>query len=361
MKILQLIQKPQRRGAEIFAIQLSEELIKLGHEVWVISIFSSPEQFEFSGKLTALNRDLNNRLFDLFGWKILAKFISDWQPDLVQANAADTLKFASFSKKIFRWNCPIFYRNANQMGGFIRGNFHRIFNQFLLNSVSGVISVSEASKTNFQKTFSFPNGKSVVIPIGIDPAEINSKSKDIVNIENSPKPFIIQIGGLVPEKDPLAMMDVFSKLADSNLNLIYLGSGPLEDSLRKEIIRLKLQARVRIIPNQTNIFPYLRNAKALVVPSKIEGLPAVILEALYCKIPVIAYDVGGIREVINERTGWLVPVGDTMEFIAAIESLLKSSSRKLEKITNSAFNLVNDQYSIVKISKQFELYYNSIK
>jgi glycosyltransferase involved in cell wall biosynthesis len=45
----------------------------------------------------------------------------------------------------------------------------------------------------------------------------------------------------------------------------------------------------------------------LLLPSKIEGLPAVIPEAFYCKTPVVAYNVGGIAELIkNNVTGWLV-------------------------------------------------------
>lgn len=360
MKILQLIQKPQRRGAEIFAVQLSEELLKLGHEVWVVSIFPGPETFIFSGKWISLDLDPRKRLFDFGGWQKFSKIIKDWQPDLVQANAADTLKLASFSKKLFRWKSPIVYRNANQMGDFIQGDLHRKFNQFLLNSVSGVISVSQASRTDFQRTFRFPKNKSVVIPIGIVPAEIDSKSQEISNVSDLPEPYIIQIGGLVQEKDPLGMLEIFSKLTDSKLNLIYLGSGPLEDLLKEKIKQLQFHSRVRIFPNQLNIFPYLCKAKALVMPSKIEGIPAVILEAMYCRIPVVAYNVGGIGEVIKD-TGCLVSSGNASELTEAVESLLKASPNKLKDITTSAFNLVNDEFSIVKISKQFDFYYNSIK
>lgn len=361
MRILQLIQKPQRRGAEIFAIQLSEELIKLGHNVLVVNIFPGLKTFNFSGQTISLDRDLGKRLFDFYGWKNFAKIIKDWQPDLIQANAADTLKFASFSKKIFRWKIPIIYRNANQMGDFIKGNLHRKFNQFLIDSISGVVSVSDASKNDIQKTFSFSKEKSVVIPIGIDPSEIISKSQDVSNVFNLPAPYIIQIGGLVSEKDPLGMLEIFSKLSDNNVNLIFLGSGPLEKILCERIEHLKLENRVQIIPNQPNIFPYLKGAKALVMASKIEGLPGVILEAMYVKVPVIAFGVGGIPEVLkNGDTGWCVTPNDHNGFILAIKDIFSIDADKKETILFNAFQLVTSNFSLQKVALQFEDFYKRL-
>lgn len=361
MRILQLIQKPQRRGAEIFAKQLSEELIKLGHNVLVVSIFSGIETFNFSSQTIALDRDLGKRLFDFYGWNNFAKIIKDWQPDLIQANAADTLKFASFSKKIFHWKIPIIYRNANQMGDFIKGNLHRKFNQFLIDSISGVVSVSDASKNDIQKTFSFSKEKSVVIPIGIDPSEIISKSQDVSNVFNLPAPYIIQIGGLVSEKDPLGMLEIFSKLSDDNVNLIFLGSGPLEKILCERIGHLKLENRVQVIPNQPNIFPYLKGAKALVMASKIEGLPAVILEAMYVKVPVIAFGVGGIPEVLkNGDTGWCIPPNDKTGFVQAIEEVLSMDSDSKNVILANAFQLVSSDYTLEKVALQFEDFYKRL-
>ena len=79
----------------------------------------------------------------------------------------------------------------------------------------------------------------------------------------------------------------------------------------------------------------LSGAKALVMPSKIEGLPAVILEAMYCRIPVIAYEVGGIGEVLQRKeTGWAVPAGDRLAFEAAVLDCLNLPAIELERLPN---------------------------
>ena len=122
MKIIQLIQKPQLRGAEIFACQLSSHLQEMGNEVLVVTIFEGDSELPFSGKIIELNLKPKYRFFDLKGWKEFHRIIKEFKPDVIQANAADTLKFASSSKRIFKWSVPIIFRNANKMGDFINSS-----------------------------------------------------------------------------------------------------------------------------------------------------------------------------------------------------------------------------------------------
>ncbi|PZX47769.1 glycosyltransferase [Algoriphagus chordae] len=362
MKIIQLIQKPQRRGAEIFAAQLSEQLRLTGNEILLVSIFEGDADLPFKGKWIKLNKQVSHRFFDFNGWSQFSTIVKDFKPDIIQANAADTLKFSVFSKRLFGWKAPIIYRNANQMGDFIRNGFHQKFNQYLLNQVSGIVSVSNASAANLHDTFRFPQDKSTTIPIGIDSMDIDLKLQQKPTLP-MPEDFLLQIGGLVEEKDPLGMLDIFFEIHKDKpgLKLIFMGSGNLKSKLEDRIKELGLASKVQLIPSQQNIFPILSKAKALVMPSKIEGLPGVILEAMYCKVPVIAYDVGGIREVIKNENGWLVPAGKPVSFEKAIVSVLNSSKVDLKAKLFKAMELIEDQYTISKISNQFGFYYKSIR
>jgi glycosyltransferase involved in cell wall biosynthesis len=362
MNILQLIQRPQRRGAEIFAVQLSGELIKMGHQVLLVSVFPGPGGLAFTGDWIRLDRSPNHRFFDLAGWRAFSKIVAEFRADIVQANAADTLKFAVFSKKVFGWNTPIVYRNANQMGDFIRGGIHRMFNQFLLNGVRGVASVSSASKRDLHYSFVFPKEQSTVIPIGIDSDEIDVSLEARPPVD-LPKRFLLQIGGLVPEKDPLGMLAIFREIAktDAGTSLVFLGSGQLQEALLSRIGELGLSDRVKVIPNQTNIFPILKHAEALVMPSKIEGLPAVILESMYCRVPVVAYGVGGIPEVlVTHQSGWCIPPTDQKGFITAIEELLSMNTQRKETILSNAYELVSFNFTLEKVGRLFENFYSRL-
>ncbi len=73
MKILHLIQKTQKRGAEMFTCQLSNHLIKLGHQVKIVALFQGEVNLPFHGVITSLKASSKNRFFDVFEWKKLSK------------------------------------------------------------------------------------------------------------------------------------------------------------------------------------------------------------------------------------------------------------------------------------------------
>jgi glycosyltransferase involved in cell wall biosynthesis len=359
MRIIQLITKKQRRGAEIFAAQLSEQLQGFGHELLLIALYDGEAVLPFSGKTISLGRNHSRRMVDRQGWKILSTIIADFQPDLIQANASDTLKFASFSKLFYKWSTPLIYRNANQMSLFIRGKAAMLFNKLLMQQVTGVASVSQASMDDFKRLFPVPLIER--LPIGIDPESIAQKC-EMIRDKQIGGEYLLFTGSLVQEKNPMGMLAIFNSVVEKHpsLQLIFLGSGPLAGSLKEKIKALGMESRVRLIPNQENIFPILSQAKAVVMPSKIEGLPAVILEAMYCKVPVIAYDVGGISEVLTDQTGWLIPAGDQKAFAEAIDQVLQLTDTDKNQITERAFQLVSTDYTIEKIARQFEGFYSGV-
>ncbi len=128
----------------MFAVQLSNQLVALGHDCCVMAIFEGEARLPVAGKWISLNRPLAKRLWDRQGWKQLADQVKEQQPDIVQANAGDTLKFAVMSKVLFGWKAPIVFRNANMMSAFMDGRIKYRFNKFLLSRVAHVISVSES-------------------------------------------------------------------------------------------------------------------------------------------------------------------------------------------------------------------------
>ncbi|TDQ19568.1 glycosyltransferase involved in cell wall biosynthesis [Algoriphagus boseongensis] len=358
LQILQLITQKQRRGAEIFAAQLSERLEEMGHEIRMVSVFEGDGELPFSKEVVCLGGKREYRFWDWKAWKKLNDLIRDFNPDIVQANASDCLKYAAFSKKIWGWDNPLIFRNANQMSLFLNHPIQRGLNNWWIGSVNGVASVSEICRNDFGELF--PHKQPILLPIGIEPLDIQEKRKDNFSLP-LPKRFLLFAGGLVPEKDPLGLLEIFHSILDPNLSLIFIGSGILENSLRERINSLGLQERVKIFDTQKNIFPILVNAEALLLPSKIEGLPAIVLEAMFCKIPVVAYGVGGIPEVvINGETGWCINPGDQKSFAYAVAEVVYQDPESKDKILENAFLMVQENFTLEKVSPQFEAYYRSI-
>lgn len=358
MKILQILQKPQLRGAEIFASQLAHELSQKGHQVALLFLFPGSDELPFKGLKIYLHADPSKRFWDLVSYRRLAKIIRDFQPDIVQANAGDTLKYAAISRLLFRWKPALIFRNANQISGFVNSLFKRKYNQILLTQVDAVASVSQICKDDFNSVFDWKKIISV-LPIGtIIPDNIKDLPSDI-SVKLEENPFLIHLGSFVPEKNHEGLLRIFKNLLIQipNLRLVLCGDGPLRHEVESQ-----LPENVLVLGLRTDVSSIIPHAKALLLPSLVEGLPGVILEAMAMRVPVVAYAVGGIPEVIHPgKTGFLIPKREEELFAEVLNNqVLKLSQEDLQLILNQASNLVADQFSLPAVSNQFESFYFSL-
>jgi glycosyltransferase involved in cell wall biosynthesis len=119
-------------------------------------------------------------------------------------------------------------------------------------------------------------------------------------------------------------------VATSKPSLDVVGEGPDAERLKQLAGELEIADRVRWIGAlpQQQLTEYYRSATALVVPSVNEGLGLVAVEAQLCETPVIAFDSGGLSDVVsNQRTGILVEDISASALAGAIDALLASPDR----------------------------------
>jgi len=125
---------------------------------------------------------------------------------------------------------------------------------------------------------------------------------------------LLYAGRLSHEKGPDRLMRAWSQLADKHPSwkLRLIGEGPLEATLRQMCQDLRIQPRVEFLGWQEDVWPQLYQAHAFVLPSRYEGFPGVLIEAMYAKLAVVATDCSeSIREMIDhERTGLIAENAD---------------------------------------------------
>lgn len=355
LRILQIIQKKQFRGAEVFASQLANHIQKSGHIVKVLSIYEGDARLPFVGEVESLNRNKLSRTFDPSGWRKLSDVINSFEPDIVQANASDTLKYAVMSKYLFKWKAPLIYRNASTPSFYMKSAVSRSLNAFLLKKVDLIISVSRASLKDLNSLFPFTKDKSRVIPVGVE-------NKTVINQTNTKSPFrhketfnLIHIGSFTREKNHIGLLRIFRNILakDSKVHLNLIGGGPLISEIKKEVFQNGLESKVDFFGDVQDPQLFLSYADILLLPSLVEGLPGVILEAMYNKTPVVAYDVGGVAEVlINNKTGKLVNFDDEKKFSNAVLEL-KNSEELRASIIENASSLICKDFMNINIKEAF--------
>jgi len=108
-----------------------------------------------------------------------------------------------------------------------------------------------------------------------------------------------------------------------------VGSGPLEARLAERADELGLADRVDFIGSVDDVYPHLLWADALLLTSKTEGLPGVVLEAAATSTPTVGVDVGGVGEAIKSGVTGLVVDRDVEALVAAIETLDHAELRNM--------------------------------
>jgi len=112
------------------------------------------------------------------------------------------------------------------------------------------------------------------------------------------------------------------------VSLDVVGDGPAAAEYRARAAALGISDRVRWHPElaRPEQIALCQRATALVVPSLREWVPPIAVQALLCRTPVVAFDFGGVTDVVHhDRTGILVPPGDTRALTHALDALLERS------------------------------------
>ena len=161
-----------------------------------------------------------------------------------------------------------------------------------------------------------------------------------INLDDFPKKAIkkfekqiIFAGRLSKEKGIDVLLDTAKRLSPE-YNLLILGTGPEEEKIRN-ISNSKTNVHYLGYQSKQNTISLIRGSDLLIQPSIIEGISSTILEAMGCETCIIASNVGGNPELIeNNKTGVLVEPNNTEELVEKISYLLLENEKRSAMAAN---------------------------
>jgi len=133
------------------------------------------------------------------------------------------------------------------------------------------------------------------------------------------------VGRLDPVKGLTILVDAFpSVVREVDAHLLLAGDGPMRTALTRQIHRLGLADRVHLLGARSDVPGLLKLADVFVFPSRTEGLPNSLLEAMAAGCAIVTTDAPGCRDLIeHQQTGLRVPYGDTRALSDAIVTVLQ--------------------------------------
>lgn len=168
------------------------------------------------------------------------------------------------------------------------------------------------------------------------------------------------VGRLHPQKgyDLLLKSAEIFLATDPKRHLIIVGMGYLENELRQQANDSAVGSRIHFIGTRDDVEELLAIYDLFVNSSHWEGLPTAIMESMAARTPVVATDVGGTWELIeDQKTGVIVPPNDAAAFAKGVEQVLGWNSAECDTLTAAAYNHVMENFSIISVAaKHIELY-----
>jgi len=137
-------------------------------------------------------------------------------------------------------------------------------------------------------------------------------------------PVIAVVARFSPQKDQRLLLHALSDIGPPT-RAVFVGDGPTRPFVEAEARKLQLMDRTTFMGEQHDIAGILSTAKIFALPSKWEGFPLSILEAMRAQLPVVASDVGGVAEAVSHgENGYLVRCGDMSTFRASLSALIEN-------------------------------------
>lgn len=242
--------------------------------------------------------------------------------------------------------------------GDLKNRLYQWLDRRLLRRFDAVVCVSAGVRERLlragcppQRLHLVPNG------YGSQPGMAPADARRAVGVTPDAK-VIGWIGRVSAEKGPDLLIEAMAAPALHDAQSVVIGDGPETRALAKDAAA-RAPDRVRLLGARPDAARLLPAFDVLALTSRTEGTPMVLLEAMAAGIPVVAFAVGGIPDVLDARSGWLVPPGDTRALAAGLREALDRPDEARRR-ADRARDIVERRYGMDRWLDAMEAVYRGV-
>jgi glycosyltransferase involved in cell wall biosynthesis len=229
-----------------------------------------------------------------------------------------------------------------------------------------VVAVCEAARTRYASQQPRTRARLLAVPNGIRidrfaEASASTRARLASTLDLGADARVAgTVGRLDPVKDQAMLLRAFSRVHEvlPRAALLLIGDGALRGELETLAGSLGIGARVRFLGDRDDVPDLLGGLDLFVLPSRSEGYSIALLEACASGLPIVATDVGGNREIVEDRcNGRLVPAGDERAFAEAMRELLDDPVRA-SRLGRAGREWAKAQASLQAMAERYQRLYD---
>lgn len=367
LKIVQMVPALGWGGAQVFCIQLCNELVRTyNHEVTLVSLYHHTkdhlplDMLDKRIKFITLGK---SRGFDTKMFFKVQALLKELQPDVVNTHLHSSyycfLSYMTLKKPEKKFHT---FHSMVKIDSPWHGR--EAYKYFFKKDIIRPISISE--EVYKSAVDEYGNCIKILIKNGTSPVKQTPlfeevKEKLATYKKDADTKILLNVARICKEKNQVLLMETMARLEKENVNAVCLILGDhaeVDKPLYEQLLAMK-PGNVHFLGKVKNVADYLLNSDAFVLTSTFEGLPISLLEAMSAKVIPVCTPAGGIVNVVDESVGFISQDLSTDDYYAALMKFIHLSKDQLLQMQISGNELFEKEYSMALCASEYNKLYNA--
>ena len=355
MKTIFLVHSLRKGGAERLVLELASSIQCTSITVisWLDNLEFLEEEYNNIKVISLIKKDQYRWIYSLLSSsRKLKSIFKSISPDnvLIFSHSVFWLAFLTKFKTKYIYVIQGFSQLSASRGN--KKSIFRIIDMIILRMLNcSIITPTNELAEEAKKYFSINRNKLEVIPNGVEVGSLKNS-----NFRKKEGFIITMLGTLSEHKGQHLAVDIIKKVSIEfpNVKLKIIGEGSFKSKLQDKIDEKDLRHNIFLLGRRDDAFNLLQDSDLFLHLSLSEGMPLAVIEAMMCGLPIVAFDVSGVRDVVSDN-GYLCEYGDLESIGSKISELLKNENLR-NLMSKSSQKIAMNSYSKNKMVLTYNSY-----